>query len=259
MEGGAPTGECALDGGIEGWRLAEVDALAPIVKTVLEAALEAELVEHLGYSKHDPAGRQPGSNSRNGTRPKIVTTGFGPIRIDVPRDRWGTFQPVTVGKRQRRPVGLDQFVLALAAKDARRDESVALLSGVYRGVVRRELLGEIATTVRTRMAPWHERPLSPRYAVVVFERVVVPSRGGRVPSPPIHTVLAQPNNGRPELLGLWRARRQTTAELWREIGADLKVRGVGDVTEIVCEPIPGVEGDLAAIWPNAEVRVVADP
>ena len=254
MEWGVPAGECGPGGVAQGWCLAEVDGLAPVVKTVLEAALEAELVEHLGYSKHDPAGRDPGSNSRNGSRSKAVATGFGTIRINVPRDRWGTFQPVTVGKRQRRPAGLDQLVLALAAKGALREESVDLLSGVYRGVPRRALLGEIASTVRTRMAPWHQRPLSPRFAVVRFQREVLRSRDGRVSSPPIHIVLGQPPCGRPELLGLWRARRQTRAELWREIGMDLEVRGVVDVGEIVCQAMPGLEDDLISIWPQVKVR-----
>jgi hypothetical protein len=82
---------------------------------VLETALEAEISEHLGYDKHDPAGRN-GGNSRNGSRTKTVVTEIGPVELDVPRDRIGSFEPVIVRKRQRRLDGIDQLVLSLTAR-----------------------------------------------------------------------------------------------------------------------------------------------
>ena len=226
----APAGEHLRDREVHGWRMGDVHGLTLVVKTVLEAALEAEIVEHLGYPKYDSTGRQAGSNSRNGTRLKTVATRFGPIQVDVPRDRWGTFQPVTVGKWQRRAAGLDHLVLASAAKGAPHDETVQLLSWVYRGVTRRKLLNEIATTVRKRMAPWHERPLRPVYDCVLVDRVVVRLRHYDVSSRPIHTALGVTGEGQRELLGLWIANEQTAAELGEEIAADLKARGVDNVT-----------------------------
>ena len=89
--------------------------LTGLTKTVLETALEAELTDHLGYDKHDPAGRN-GENSRNGTRSKTVLTELGPVQIEVPRDRDGTFEPVIVRKRQRRLDSIDQIVLSLTAR-----------------------------------------------------------------------------------------------------------------------------------------------
>ncbi len=88
--------------------------LTGLTKTVLETALEAEMTEHLGYDKHGPEGRN-GGNSRNGTRAKTVLTEIGPVEIEVPRDRDGTFDPVLVRKRQRRLDGIDQLVLSLSA------------------------------------------------------------------------------------------------------------------------------------------------
>lgn len=85
---------------------------AGLTKQVLETALEEEMAEHLGYGKHDPAGRH-GQNSRNGSRSKTVMTEVGPVEVDVPRDREGTFEPKIVKKRQRRLDGVDQVVLSL--------------------------------------------------------------------------------------------------------------------------------------------------
>ena len=89
--------------------------LTGLTKTVLETALEAEMSEHLGYDKHNPVGRNRG-NSRNGTRTKTVLTEIGPVQIEVPRDRDGSFNPVIVRKRQRRLDGIDQIVLSLSAR-----------------------------------------------------------------------------------------------------------------------------------------------
>src|SRR5215207_6451533 len=90
--------------------------LNQLTKNVLETALDAEMIEHLGYDKHDPAGRGSG-NSRNGTRSKtVLTDNVGPVSIEVPRDRDGTFDPVVVKKRQRRLGGVDTIVLSLVAK-----------------------------------------------------------------------------------------------------------------------------------------------
>ena len=84
--------------------------LADLTKRVLESMLQAELTEHVGYDPYDPAGHNSG-NSRNGMRSKTVITEIGPLELEVPRDRAGTFEPVIVPKRKRRLSGVDQMVL----------------------------------------------------------------------------------------------------------------------------------------------------
>jgi putative transposase len=96
---------------------------------VLEAGLEAEMTDHLGYDKHDPAGRD-GGNSRNGTRTKSVITDVGPVELDVPRDRDGSFEPKLVRKRQRRLGGVDEMVISLTAKGLTTGEVQAHLADV---------------------------------------------------------------------------------------------------------------------------------
>ncbi len=113
--------------------------LAGLTKTVLETALDAEMSEHLGYDKHDPAGRN-GGNSRNGTRSKTVLTEVGPVEIEVPRDRDGSFDPVIVRKRQRRLDGIDQIVLSLTARGLTTGEVAAHFAEVYGAKVSKDTI-----------------------------------------------------------------------------------------------------------------------
>ena len=100
----------------EGLRLTgEGGLLGRLTKLVVESSLEGEMDDHLGYGKHDPVGRD-GGNSRNGRRPKTLLTEAGPVRIEVPRDRDGSFAPGIVAKRQRRLTGMDEMVISLSAK-----------------------------------------------------------------------------------------------------------------------------------------------
>ena len=130
---------------VEKARAEGVDLVGPgglltgLTKTVLETALEAEMSEHLGYDKHDPAGRN-GENSRNGTRAKTVLTEVGPVEIEVPRDRDGSFEPVIVRKRQRRLDGIDQIVLSLTARGLTTGEVAAHFAEVYGAKVSKDTI-----------------------------------------------------------------------------------------------------------------------
>jgi transposase-like protein len=98
--------------------------LQKLTKLVMESALEGELDDHLGYGKHDPAGRD-GGNSRNGRRSKTLLTEAGPVEISVPRDRDASFEPRIVAKRQRWLTGVDDLVLSLSAKGLTHGEIAA--------------------------------------------------------------------------------------------------------------------------------------
>ena len=132
--------------------------LTGLTKTVLETALDAELTEHLGYDKHDPAERN-GGNSRNGTRTKTVLTEIGPVPIEVPRDRDGSFEPVIVAKRQRRLDGIDQLVLSLTARGLTTGEIAAHFEQVYGVKVSKDTISRITDKVCEEMTEWRNRPL----------------------------------------------------------------------------------------------------
>src|ERR671929_97170 len=127
--------------------------LTGLTKTVLETALEAEMSEHLGYDKHDPAGRNR-ANSRNGTRTKTVLTQLGPVEIEVPRDRDGSFEPVIVRKRQRRLDSIDQIVLSLTARGLTTGEVSAHFAEVYGASVSKDTISRITDRVVEEMTEW---------------------------------------------------------------------------------------------------------
>ena len=156
--------------------------LTRLTKTVLEAALEAELSEHLGYDKHDPAGRNR-ENSRNGTRTKTVLTEVGQVEIEVPRDRDGTFSPVIVRKRQRRLDGIDQIVLSLTARGLTTGEIAAHFAEVYGATVSKDTISRITDKVIEEMTEWAHRPLDRVYPVVFIDAIVVKVRDGQVTKP----------------------------------------------------------------------------
>ena len=132
--------------------------LQQLTKRFLEAALEAEMDEHLGYDKHDPAGRN-GGNSRNGRRGKTLLTEVGPVDITVPRDRDGTFTPTIVPKRSRRLGGVEDLVVSLSAKGLTHGEICAHLHEVYGAEVSKDRITAITDRVMDGLSEWQNRPL----------------------------------------------------------------------------------------------------
>ena len=132
--------------------------LGQLTKQVLEAGLEVEMDEHLGYPKHAHEGRD-GANSRNGTRSKTVITEVGPVEIDTPRDRDGSFEPATIKKRQRRLHGVDSMVISLTAKGLTTGEIEAHLAETYGTEISRETISKITDAVLEDIGLWQNRPL----------------------------------------------------------------------------------------------------
>src|SRR5437764_9536633 len=168
--------------------------LGRLTKVVLEGALEGELDAHLGYVKHDPAGRD-GQNSRNGHRAKTVLTDVGPVEIDVPRDRDASFEPRIVAKRQRRLGGVDDLVISLVAKGLTTGEVQAHLAEIYGAEVSRETISAITDRVLDGLADWQSRPLDPVYAVLFLDAIHVKIRDGQVANRPIYVALAVTADG----------------------------------------------------------------
>ena len=144
--------------------------LALLTKQVLETALEAELDEHLGYEHGDRDAKTIAEtgNERNGARSKTVHTELGPVSIEVPRDRDGTFEPVVVRKRQRRLSGVDAMVLSLSAKGLTTGEICAFFADTYGQSMSKDTISRITDKVIEEMVEWQNRPLDPgRFLSVV--------------------------------------------------------------------------------------------
>jgi transposase-like protein len=227
--------------------------LADLTKQVLETGLEVEMDDHVGYRKHAAEGRNLG-NSRNGTRSKTVITEIGPVEIDVPRDRGGTFEPLTVRKGQRRLDGVDAMVISLTAKGLTTGEVEAHLAEVYSTDISRETISKITDRVLGDMAEWQTRPLDRVYPVVFIDAIVVKIRDGQVANRPVYAAIGVTVDGKRDILGLWVGTGGEGAKYWLQVLTEIKNRGVDDVCIVVCDGLKGLPESIAATWPLALVQ-----
>src|SRR5215467_14630963 len=228
--------------------------LKQLTKTVLETSLNEEMTEHLGYEKHDPAGAGTG-NIRNGTRGKtVLTEASGPVEIEVPRDRAGSFEPQIVKKRQRRLEGVDQIVLSLYAKGLTTGEISAHFAEIYGASVSKETISRITDKVIEEMADWCNRPLDSVYAAIFVDAVMVKVRDGQVANRPIYAAIGVTLAGEKDILGLWAGSGGEGAKFWLAVLTDLKNRGIKDVFFVVCDGLKGLPEVVEQAWPAAIVQ-----
>jgi putative transposase len=227
--------------------------LTGLTKRVLEAGLEAEMTEHLGYDKHAVEGRD-GGNSRNGTRPKTVLTEVGPVPLDVPRDRDSSFEPQLVKKRQRRLHGVDEMVISLTAKGLTTGEVQAHLAEVYGTNVSRETISKVTDAVLEEMADWLNRPLEQVYAAVFIDAIVVKIRDGQVTNRPAYCAIGVTADGTRDILGIWIGTGGEGAKFWLQVLTEIKNRGTQDVCIVVCDGLKGLPEAIETTWPLAIVQ-----
>jgi putative transposase len=227
--------------------------LTGLMKSVFETALEAEMTGHLGYGKHEVMGRN-GGNSRNGTRIKTVLTEIGPVEIEVPRDRDGTFEPAIVRKRQRRLDGVDGIVLSLSARGLTTGEIAAHFAEVYGAKVSRDTISRITDKVIEEMTEWRNRPLDRVYPVLFVDAIVVKVRDGQVVNRPIYVVIGVTVNGERDILGLWAGDGGEGAKFWLAVLTEIKNRGVEDVCLVVCDGLKGLPESITTTWSFAQVQ-----
>ena len=228
--------------------------LKQLTKTVIETALSEEMTEHLGYEKHDPS-IAGGGNIRNGTRAKtVLTEASGPVEIEVPRDRAGTFEPQIVRKRQRRLNGVDEIVLSLYAKGLTTGEISAHFAKIYGASVSKETISRITDKVIEEMNEWQHRPLDGVYAAVFIDAIVVKVRDGQVANRPIYAAIGVTLAGEKDILGLWAGAGGEGAKFWMAVLTDLRNRGIKDVFFLVCDGLKGLPEVVSNVWPQAIVQ-----
>lgn len=225
--------------------------LNQLTRNVLESALEAELTEHLG---HEHGQRPIAANMRNGTRSKTVLNEIGPVEIEVPRDRDGSFEPVIVPKRKRRLDGIDQIVLSLSARGLTAGEIAAHFEEVYGAKVSKDTISRITEKVAGELAEWSARPLDPIYPVLFVDAVVVKVRDGQVRNTPFYVVMGVTVNGEREILGIWAGDGGEGARFWLQVFSELKNRGVEDVLIAVCDGLKGLPEAITTTWERTVVQ-----
>jgi len=229
--------------------------LKRLTKLVVEAALDEEMSEHLGYDKHDPMGRNLG-NSRNGKRAKtLITDSCGPVEVEVPRDRDGSFTPVIVAKRQRRLTDVDRVVLSLYAKGLTTGDISAHLDEIYGTKVSKDTVSKITDRVVDEMQTWWSRPLEQVYAAVFIDAIMVKIRDGQVGNRPIYAAIGVDLEGHKDILGLWAGDGDgESAKFWMAVLTDLKNRGVKDIFFMVCDGLKGLPNSINTIFPQTTVQ-----
>jgi transposase-like protein len=224
-------------------------------KNVLETALNEELTEHLGFEKNRAEPGRDSANVRNGARSKtVISDAVGEVRIDVPRDRDGTFEPQIVKKRQRRLTDVDEIVLSLYAKGLTTGEISAHFAEIYGAPVSKETVSRITEKVVAEMQEWATRPLDAVYVAVFIDAVVVKVRDGQVANRPVYAAIGVTVEGCKDVLGLWAGTGGEGARFWMSVLTDLKNRGARDVFFLVCDGLKGLPEVVANVWPLAIVQ-----
>jgi transposase-like protein len=222
-------------------------------KALIERALGGELTHHLGYS---PGAAKPdfATNHRNGTSGKTVLTDDGPVAIEVPRDRDGTFEPQLIGKHERRFTGFDDKVSALYARGLTVREIQAFLQEAYAVDVSPDLISAVTDAVVAEITAWQSRPLEPLYPVIFFDALRVKIRDeATVRIKAVYLALAVLPDGSRDILGIW-IEQTEGAKFWMKVFTDLKARGCQDILIAVTDGLKGMEEALGAVFPQTTLQ-----
>lgn len=229
------------------------DASRAFKKALIERALGAEMTHHLGYAT---GAQKPeaSSNQRNGRSGKTVLTDDGPVRIDVPRDRNGEFEPKLIGKHERRFTGFDDKILAMYARGMTVREIQGFLSEMYATEVTPEFISTVTDAVLAEITAWQSRPLEPMYPVIFFDALRVKIREDNVVrNKAVYLALGVRPEGTREILGLW-IENTEGAKFWMKVFNDLKTRGVADVLIAVTDGLKGMAEALAVVYPATTLQ-----
>ena len=228
--------------------------LTAMVRSVLQAGLEIELEEHLGYERYAADGRGTG-NSRNGSYAKTVTTEIGDVDIRVPRDRAGTFTPVTVPVGIRKLDGFAASVISLYAKGMTTGEIQAHLDEIYDTSISRETISKITDRIVDDMNVWQNRPLDRVYPVLLIDAIVIKVRDSQVANRPVYVAIGVNLEGERDVLGMWLGPTGGEgAKQWATMLTELKNRGVADALIVCCDGLKGLPESIRTTWPDATVQ-----
>ncbi len=221
-------------------------------KALIERALGAELGHHLGY----PPGERPpeATNQRNGHSGKTVLTDDGPLAVDIPRDRDGSFAPILIPKHERRFTGFDDKIIAMYARGMTVREIQGFLVEQYGTEVSPEFISSVTDAVMDEVTAWQTRPLETMYPVVFFDALRVKIReDGVVRNKAVYLALGVLTDGTRDVLGLW-IEQTEGAKFWMKVFNELKTRGTHDMLIAVTDGLKGMEQALAAVFPQTTLQ-----
>ncbi len=228
--------------------------IGAISKEVLEAMLNGELTRFLGYERYNQNGKNTG-NSRNGYSGKTVNSTYGPLEINVPRDRKSEFKPQLIEKGQRDISFLDEKVLSLYAKGMSTRDICRYVEEIYNFKISPETVSTITDGLIEHARQWQSRPLEPLYPIIFLDGFVLKVRvDGQVSPVVVYAILGITMEGRKECLGLWMGGDAESARFWLSIFNELKNRGVKDVLIFCVDNLTGLSEAIEASFPLAEIQ-----
>jgi len=234
--------------------IGESGLLKQLTKALLERALNAELTEHVGYDKHDPAGYNSG-NSRNGATKKKLKGDFGEIELETPRDRNGSFEPAIVSKGQTRFSGFDDKIISMYSRGMTTREIEGHLKEMYGVDVSPGLISHVTEAVMEEVKAWQSRPLDEVYPILYMDALRVKVRdGAHVQNKAIHVAIAVNLAGHKEVLGLWVAQNEG-AKFWLQVLTELQNRGVKDIFIACVDGLKGFPEVIESVYPKAEIQM----
>jgi putative transposase len=234
--------------------IGENGLLKQLTKRLLERAMSAELTEHVGYEKHDPAGNNSG-NSRNGTSAKTIKGSFGRIPLDIPRDRNGTFEPQIIEKRQTRFTGFDEQIISMYARGMSTREIQQHLEEIYHVEVSPALISSVTDAVIDDVKAWQSRPLDEVYPILYLDAIQFKVRdSGHVRNKAVYLAIGINLSGMKEVLGLWIAQTEG-AKFWLQVVTDLKSRGVQDIFIACVDGLKGFPEAIESVFPQTDVQL----
>ena len=234
--------------------IGETGLLKQLTKALIERALGAELTQHLGYEKHDPAGYNSG-NSRNGASAKTVQGEFREITIETPRDRKASFEPQILKKHQTRFDGFDDKILSMYARGMTTREIQGHLQEMYGVEVSPTLISDVTDAVMEEVKAWQNRPLEPLYGILYLDALYVKMRHeGRVENRAVYVAIGVDMDGRKDVLGLWTSGNEG-AKFWLGVLTELKNRGVKDVLIACVDGLKGFPQAIESVFPEARIQL----
>ena len=234
--------------------IGEQGLLKQLTKALVERAMNAELTHHLGYEKNDPAGRGSG-NTRNGTSAKTLKGDFGEARIEVPRDRSGTFEPKIVQKHQTRFTGFDDKILSMYARGMTTREIQGHLEEIYQVEVSPSLISEVTDAVQEEVKAWQTRPLEALYPILFLDALMVKMRHeGRVENRAVYVAIGIDLDGRKDVLGLWTSANEG-AKFWLQVLTEIRNRGTKDVFVACVDGLKGFPQAIETVFPQAQIQL----
>jgi len=223
-----------------------------LTKITVETALNAELDDHLGYSKHEVS---DASNSRNGTTRKTLQTDDGQFELETPRDREGTFEPKLVKKHQRRFTTMDDKILFLYGQGMTTREIVETFKEMYGAEISPTLISKVTNAVIEQVVEWQSRPLDAVYPIVYLDCIVLKIRqDNQVINKAIYLALGVNLEGQKELLGLWISENEG-AKFWLNVLTELQNRGVKDILIACVDGLKGFPDAINTAFPDTQIQL----